>query len=119
MKKYIKKLIHEQLDFDFESLIHKMKPGSIVCTKCEIPLNDKGGILILEKGTQCVVTRLVMGNINLSTEKRYGLWEIAPENKNNKWMAYGDELEIIFIICEPQRKKREEWYDDWLEHLGY
>jgi hypothetical protein len=119
MKKYIKKRIHEQFDFDFKNLIYKMKPGSIVCTKCEIPLNDKSGILILEKGTQCIVTRLVMGDVNIKTETRRGLWEIAPDNKNKKWMAYGDELEIIFMICEPKRVDHEMWYDDWLEHLGY
>jgi hypothetical protein len=100
----------EQIDFDFELLIYTMLPGSIVRTNKEIPVNIDGEVLILPEGSVCVVKRLVMGDVNSKAEQCEGLWEIIPDNSNHSWMAYGMELEIIFMIKKP-KKPVEDWYD--------
>ena len=99
-----------QYDFDFEMLIYTMKPGSIVRTKKEIPVNVDGDVKVLPEGSQCVVIRLVMGDVNSKAEQADGLWEIAPDNSDHTWMAYGNELEILFMIKKPKRPI-EDWYD--------
>ena len=99
-----------QTDFDFELLIHTMKPGSIVKTMKEIPVNVNGKILILPAQSQCVILKLIMGDVNVQAEQRDGLWEIVPDNSSQTWMAYGNELEVLYMIRKP-KKKIEDWYD--------
>jgi len=99
-----------QKDFDFELLIYTMKPGSIVRTKKEIPVSVDGEVLILPERSQCVVVRLVMGDVNSKAEQYDGLWEVAPDNSEQTWMAYGNELEILYMIKKP-KKPVEDWYD--------
>ena len=56
----------------------------------------------------------ITGEIIASSPLIIGAIRLARFNIDND-----DELEIIFMICEPKRVDHEMWYDDWLEHLGY
>ena len=103
-----------QINFDFRNLMDKMRPGSIVRIIKDVPIKEKRQELILKKGTQCVVTKLILGDLNPQAERRDGLWEVVPDNENRIWMVYGDELEVIFLIENPNIVIKEEWYDDYL-----
>ena len=108
-----------QMSFDFKDLIYRMKPGSIVRTTCDVPYHKKGEEpKFLKAGEQCVVVKLIIGDVNFNSEQRQGLWEISPSNGGESWHAYGDELEVIFMIQEP-RDEFDLWFDDYLEMLTF
>ena len=99
-----------QLDFDFIDLIYKMKPGSIIRTVKDVSVFHKNKNITLPSGSQCVVTKLVMGDVNAKAEMRKGLWEVVSEYSNVSWMVYGDEMEILYMI----KAKSRPWYEeDW------
>jgi hypothetical protein len=107
-----------QLDFDFDTLIEKMRPGSIVKINQDILQDEEDpNSDVLKKDTQCIVTKLIIGDINPKSEERQGLWEVAPENCDREWRVYGDEFDVMFLVKNPRKNDIEDWYDDYLEIL--